>query len=66
MLPYRTVFQKSDKRLLLKKLKKTTCFKWTYGHYGNDYRVAMLSESYLTVIGIIMQSLKSIGQFQHV
>ncbi len=29
----------------------------------NDYRVAALSKSYLTVTGIIMQSLKSIGQF---
>ena len=37
--------------------------KWTYGLFGNDYRVAMLSKSYLTGKGIIMQSLKSIGQF---
>ena len=33
-----------------------------YGLSGNDCRVATLSKSYLTVIGI-MQSLKSIGQF---
>ena len=43
--------------------KKSTCLKWTYGHFGDDYRVAMLSKSYLTTTGIIMQSLKSIGQF---
>ena len=30
---------------------------------GDDYRVAALSKSYLTVIGIIVQSLKTIGQF---
>ena len=28
----------------------------------NDFRVAMLPKSYLTVIGIIIKSLKSIGQ----
>ena len=33
------------------------------GFSGNDYRVAALSKLYLTVIGINMQSLKSIGQF---
>ena len=31
----------------------------TYGHSGIDYRVASLSKSYLTVIGIIMQSLNT-------
>ncbi len=30
---------------------------------GNDYIIAALSSPYLTVKGIIMQSLKSIGQF---
>ena len=30
---------------------------------GNDYRVVMHSKSYLTVVGIAMQSLKSIDQF---
>ena len=34
-----------------------------YEHSDNDYRVAMLSESYLAVTGVIMQSLKTIGQF---
>ena len=33
-------------------------FKWTYGLYGNDYKVATLSKSYITVIDTIMLSLK--------
>ena len=44
------------------KVKKSACFKLTYGLSGDDYRVAALSKSYLTVIEIFMQSLKSIGQ----
>ena len=32
----------------------------------NDYRVATLLKSYLTAIRIIMQSLKSIGEFLYV
>ena len=48
--------------ILLKKL-KSTCLKWTYEHSGNDYRVALLSKSYLTTTEITMQSLKSMGQF---
>ena len=43
--------------------KKSACFKWTYGLSGNGYRIAALSKSYVTVIGISKQSLKSIGQF---
>ena len=35
-------------------------FKWKYRLSGNDYKVAAVSKSYLTVLGIIMQSLKSI------
>ena len=54
---------RSLKNLLLKKVEKSTCLKWTHGHSGNDYRVARLSKSYLTTTGITMQSLKSIGQF---
>ena len=42
---------------------KPACFKWTYGLSCNDYRVTMLSSSYLVVLGSIMQSLKSIRQF---
>ena len=34
-----------------------------YGHFDNDYRVAIIAKSYLTTTGITMQSLKSIGQF---
>ena len=51
------------KKFVVKKVKKSTCLKWTYGHSGNDYRVATLSKSYLITTGITMQSLKSIGQF---
>ena len=47
----------SYKKLMLK---NETRFKWTYGFSGNDYKVATLTKSYLTVIGITMQSLKSI------
>ena len=36
-----------------------------YGLSGIYYRVASLSKSYLTVTEIIIQSLKSIGQFLH-
>ena len=49
--------------LTLKKLWSKKIIKWTCGLAGNDYRVAALSKSYLTVIGIGMQSLKSIGKF---
>ena len=38
-------------------------FKWPYEPSGNDYRVATLPKSYLNVIGIIMENLKLIGQF---
>ena len=38
---------------------------WTYGLFGEDYRVATLSIVYLTVSGIIMPSLNWIGQFYH-
>ena len=33
------------------------------GLFGHNYRVAALSTLYLTVLGIIIPSLKSIGQF---
>ena len=45
----------SHKKIVVKKVKKSTCLKWTYGHSGNNYRVATLSKSYLTATGIIMQ-----------
>ena len=41
----------SDLLLMLLEL----CLKWTYGHSGNDYRVATLSKFYLTTTGITMQ-----------
>ena len=50
---------------ILTKSKKTACVKCMYGLTGNYFRVATLSKSYLTVTGIIMKSLKWIGQFQH-
>ena len=37
-----------------------------YGLFGNTYRVATLPKSCLIVNGIIMECLKSIGQFWHV
>ena len=38
-------------------------FKWSYRLSGKGYRVDTLLNSFLTIIGIIMQSLKSIVQF---
>ena len=42
------MFNKSDNYITLKKLLKkgwkSTYFKWTYGHFGNDFRVAALSK----------------------
>ena len=43
------------------KIIKIKCFKLTYGLSDNDYRVAKLPKSYLTVTGSIMQSLKLMG-----
>ena len=37
-----------------------------YGLSGNDYIVIMLSEQYITIAVIIIQSLTSIGQFYYV
>ena len=52
--------KESDKfniqKFVVKKVKKWTCLKWTYGHSGIDYRVATLSKLYLTSTEIIMQS----------
>ena len=41
---------------------KNLLLKWTYGHSGNDFRVATLSKSNLTTTEITIQSLKLIGQ----
>ena len=45
------------------KMSKINKFKWTYGLFGHNYRVAALSTLYLNVLGIIIPSLKSIKQF---
>ncbi len=39
------------------------CLKWTYGIFGHNHRVTMLSIFFLTVSRIIISSLKLIGQF---
>ena len=44
----------------------TLYYRWRYGLPRNNYRVATFPKSYQHVIGIVMQSLKLIGQFQHV
>ena len=44
---------------------KSSYLKWTYWRSNIDYRVALLSKTYLIVSGIIIPSLKSIGQFSH-
>ena len=38
-------------------------FKTDLRNFSNDYRVAMVSESYLASTGITIQGLKLIGQF---
>ncbi len=40
-------------------------FEWRYGLFGHNYRIAMLSTLYPIVLGIIIQSSKTIGQFWH-
>ncbi len=47
------------------KMSKINKFKYTYGLFGHNYRVAALSTLYLTVLGIIIPSLKQIGQILH-
>ena len=44
-------------------MSKINKFKFTYGLFGHNYRVASASALYLTVLGIIIPSLKLIGQF---
>ena len=51
------------KQLFYVKMSKINKFKWTYWLFGHNYRVAALSTFYLTVIGIIIPRLKSVGQF---
>ena len=42
---------------------KWTCLKGTFGLFGESYKDATLSILQLTVLGIAMPSLNSIGQF---
>ncbi len=49
---------------------KQTCIttiysKLTYGHFGHNCRDALLFTKYITAKGIILQSLKWVGQFLH-
>ena len=45
------------------KYKKVNMFKMDVQLFGDNYRVAMLSKLYLYIRGIIIQSLKLIGEF---
>ena len=55
---------KSYKNLVVKKVKNKHIFnRRTYGLPSTYYRVATLSKSYITVMGITVQTLESIGQF---
>ena len=47
------------------KMSKISKFKWTYGLFVHNYLVAALSALDLTVFGIIIPRLTSIGQFLH-
>ena len=47
-------------------MSKINKYKWTYGLFDHNYRVAALSTLYLNVLVIIIPSLKSIGQFWHI
>ncbi len=49
--------------MIVKNVKQWVCLKWTLGHFGHNYMFAALSTFYLTVSGITILSLKSIGQF---
>ena len=50
---------RSDEKIVIKYVKKIHMFKWTYVLSDNDYRVAPLSQSCLTVTGIILTSLSN-------
>ena len=54
---------RNNEIMLQLKMLKWSCLKWTYGRPGIDYRVASLFTRYLTAIGIIPESLNSLGQF---
>ncbi len=44
-------------------MSKSSCLEWTYWRSSIDYRVASLSTRSQSDKGIILESLKSIGQF---
>ncbi len=46
-------------------MSKIKMFKMDVWAFGHNYRVATLTTLYLTVLGIIKPSLKSIGQSLH-
>ncbi len=48
---------------VFKNIKNSKCFKWIYGLFVNNNRVATLSTLYQDVLGITIPNLKSIGQF---
>ncbi len=63
----KTKFKKSDDQTNIDKYRVAAdeaiisckkCSKWTYGLFGHNYRVAALSTLYLTVLWIIIPSLK--------
>ncbi len=58
----KTKFKISDEKTNIGKY-RLAALKWTYGRFGIDYRVASLLTRYITAIGIIPKSLKSIGRF---
>ncbi len=49
--------------IIITKFTISTCLIWIYGLFGHKYRAATLSTLHLTVLGIIIQSLKWIGHF---
>ncbi len=54
----------SSKKLMFKYF-KNSCKNGRMGFFWEDYRVAAISTINLTVIGINMPCLKSVGQFNH-
>ncbi len=55
--------RKSSNKNVCKYVKNQYVLNWTYGLFGQNYRVATLSTFYPTVSAIIIPSLKIIGQF---
>ena len=64
LLEVETSMTTSEKaKNVCKNVKNHHVLNWTYGLFGKNYRVATLSTFSLTVSGIIIPSLKVIGQF---